>query len=274
MGVRVVRVLAAALVIGGSLTAPVQRASAEAGKFESFDVDVGPVSERDGRVVLTITSGCEGDIPYQFWTGRRAPSGATDVSQNSFDARGSAATSGADYVEQSGSFTLSKVNRVTIEVPLVDNSAAEGLEHVVILFESPVHAGVIAGDTYRCTANAADPNRTYIESAFTIVDDDPASTAGSGSAVAGPSGSSRPARPGTGGATPTTTAERASSAVTSSSLVATDDEFERAAGVKLVGAALKPEGRQHSGSLLPALAAAALLGLVAAGSWFRWRRTW
>jgi hypothetical protein len=271
--VRVFRVLIGALVLV-SLVAPVERASAEAGRYEGFHVDVGPVSERDSRVVLTITSACEGDIPYQFWTGRRAPAGATIVSQSSFDARGSAATPGADYVEQSGSFTLSKSKRVTIEVPLVDNSTAEPLEHVVILFESPVQAGVIAGDTYRCTSNAADPDRTYIESAFTIVDDDPAAANGSGPpAAAAPSGSSGPKRPAAGAGTATTTPGQPSPRATPSPVVPANDEIRSAAGVKLVGAALASKSAGDSGPRLPA-AAAALLVLLAAGAWLRWRRTW
>ncbi|MEX2395082.1 MAG: hypothetical protein WD826_11450 [Actinomycetota bacterium] len=157
---------------------------------DEVKVSIAPVSESDDKVIVTVTSMCDNEIPLSFSTGRHAPADPSIRTYRSdYDGRGDEAAAVSDYEARSGSITVSKSRKTSFAVSLIDDGVAEPLEHVRILIESSNGTAAFAGDEWVCSDTPGDGD-VYIESAFTIVDDDSArakqSSGGAGNAVAAP----------------------------------------------------------------------------------------
>ncbi len=189
-----VRGLLVVVIVATATLASIGQASA-AWDGDTVKVSVGAVSESDGKVVVTVTSLCDNEIPVSFSTGQRAPSDALYTYRSSYDARGPEANAGGDYQSRSGSLTVSKSKKATFTLSLVDDAVAETNEYVRILIHSPSGTAAFAGDKWACSDTPGD-GETYIESAFTIVDDDgaaaPHAVAGSDDTTTAPQTNASP----------------------------------------------------------------------------------
>lgn len=227
-------VAAAAVALTPALVKP---AAAEPRPW-AVRVRIGPVAESDGRAIVNVITACTNEIHVRFTTGQSAPpvSNPDWSERDSYDGRGPAAEERFDYVARTADFALSYNNPLTVEVPIVDDERAEDLEHVKLLFELTFAAGVMYGDKATCEG-AAVPVRGFVESAFTIADDDDASAEIAGSSAGGI---------GTPGSAAGSRAKRGSQAASGPSLgdgtnpraADAEEQLPEADGLVLIGAAL------------------------------------
>lgn len=244
-------VLAALVLTVAPASAP--RAD-EVDPWDTFHVHLGPVDEATPSNRILISSACEQEVEYRYWVGRSgSPESRWDGPQ--YDARGPAASDGADFQATSGSFTVSKSKPVVLDVALRPDDVYEGPEHVSILFDGFTVAATFVGSA--TTACAQDQATTeQFEVAFTIEDDDPAPVSGP---APSPAGGSRPKGPGG-----SSTASPPSSQAKGVALVERASEaLPEAAGVSLVGAEARlPRRGADAGRGRYAVVAALTLGLL------------
>ncbi len=268
------RVLAGMLLLLGGVFAGVPGAGAQVASSE-VDVSIAPVSEDDGKAIVSVRSHCTNDVVVQYQTGLSAQNPSRSR-KSSFDARGPQASERVDYQAATGSFVVSVSRPFTFEVVVTDDDVAEPLEHVLILFthRQPTSGGTgLGGTKYFCDPVEATSEHT-VESAFTIVDDDPAGapSAAAPATATGPSeATSRNVTPGSipvaaavadeGNSSPrlsrpqttanpenVTPATAASDGGMSSTAdLEGDEQLPKAAGLELVGAAVPSERARSVG---------------------------
>lgn len=257
---------AVALAVAAVVGAPNLPAGAEADSWEYLSVDIsGHLGEDSGPAVVTVTSACVDEITWDYSTGRRAEAKGSDtVYQESFDGRGATASPGLDFTPVSGTFTLSKSRPFNFKVPIIDDGQAEGMEHVPVLFRARQVASVfVGGEVHHCTAPDGDGSWQYVESAFTILDNEP-SSAGGAPAIQ-PRSPVPPAERDTAsasGASRTPTASR----LPVSALSSQPKRPATADGLELLGAEVpQPRARGGDGDQRGLLVGALPLTVVAAG---------
>lgn len=299
------RILAGALLFGGAMLigAPPSSAHGPHNNGKPYPtVTIGASSESDGKVVVTVRGSCTNEQVLQYSMGHGAAESSQHY-QSSYDARGSLATAGEDYRPETGSLTVSRTVSASFVVTLTDDGVVEPEEHVLILFE---FLGNAASGPYVAGQEVCDGGqKSFLESAFTIVDDDRSGdatpetvvdgTAESAPSMAGARSSTpkSPADTGTSGRSevesgaPTVTMRSGAGADASVRVDTTsseDEELPKATGFELVGSTAGPDVRSRGPSdapsdkapivLVAAGAAAAVAVAIGGSPLWRRRRQW
>lgn len=236
--------VAALLVVVGALTGSGPAGADEAKPWDFFHLEMGPAAENLSPYRIRISSGCEDEITYRYWVGRKGPDGSQWPGPE-YDARGPQASGDTDFAPSSGTFALSKSKPVTLEVPLINDREHEGPEFVPILVESFTLAGAMVGNVSHCSEDHVTTNQ--FELAFTIEDDDPApaaSAAGSSGGSKSPPPAGANSKPGyAGGPTRGPGDSRPEVAIVDRA----SSDLDSADGVSLIGLdASSPGGRRKS----------------------------